>query len=92
MPYMVKLAEENKKSERLITYYYTEKKVKGMKVFVGNREKKSFPCGRQDTMRTRIVLAQVTNHKFLIHNARLPSQHHKGPTIRKVVGVGGGGR
>ena len=42
-------------------------------------------------MRTRIVLAQVTNHKFLIHNARLPSQHHKGPTIRKVVGVGGGG-
>ena len=38
-------------------------------------------------MRTRIVLAQVTNHKFLIHNARLPSQHHKGPTIRK----GGGG-
>ena len=41
-------------------------------------------------MRTRIVLAQVTNHKFLIHNARLPSQHHKGPTIRKVVGVGGG--
>ena len=39
-------------------------------------------------MRTRIVLAQVTNHKFLIHNARLPSQHHKGPTIRK----GGGGR
>ena len=42
-------------------------------------------------MRTRIVLAQVTNHKFLIHNARLPSQHHKGPTIRKVVGVWGGG-
>ena len=42
-------------------------------------------------MRTRIVLAQVTNHKFLIHNARLPSQHHKGPTIRKVVGVGGEG-
>ena len=41
-------------------------------------------------MRTRIVLAQVTNHKFLIHNARLPSQHHKGPTIRK--GGGGGGR
>ena len=41
-------------------------------------------------MRTRIVLAQVTNHKFLIHNARLLSQHHKGPTIRKVVGVGGG--
>lgn len=39
---MVKLAEENKKSERLITYYYTEKKVKGMKVFVGNREKNHF--------------------------------------------------
>ena len=42
MPYMVKLAEENKKSERLITYYYTEKKVKGMKVFGGNREKNHF--------------------------------------------------
>ena len=42
-------------------------------------------------MRTPIVLAQVTNHKFLIHNARLPSQHHKGRNIRKVMGRGGGG-
>ena len=40
-------------------------------------------------MRIRIVLAQVTNHKFLIYNARLPSQHHKGRTIRKVMGGGG---
>ena len=36
---MVKLAEENKKSERLITYYYTEKKVKGMKVLSGIEKK-----------------------------------------------------